>query len=127
MAVWIEMGDRRYEYVTLSDLSLWQMIEIKKQTGLGVGQVEELMLDFGQVGEPGARFASFSELLGSEEHLLAMAVQLWAARVAAGDEVTIREAASVPMSQWRMVDDDEHPEEQPDPTGPAGSGDAAAG
>jgi hypothetical protein len=43
---------------------------------------------------------------------------MWLARRAAGEELTIREASSVPLTEWSIVADEPAGSVEPDPTEP---------
>lgn len=113
---------KRYPLVAIDTASLWDIIEIKEQTGLTVATLERCLTDISGVGEPDSMFATESDVFSSGEHLMALGVQMWLARRAAGEHLTIREASSVPIGQWQIVAD----EVEAEPEDPTGAADAVA-
>lgn len=118
---------RRYPMVSLDSLSLWDAMDLNKQSGLTIERVEELLRDIAATGEKGAKFATSDDVYQSPEHLMAMVVQMWMARRAAGErDITIREAGSVPLRDWSVVlEGGEEPAADPT-SGPEGESSAAA-
>ena len=107
----------RYPLVAIDTADLWDVIEIKRQTGLTVADLERCLVDISRVGDEGAPFASEADVFNSEEHLMALGVQMWLARKAVGEDLTIREASNVPLGKWVIVTDAETAEpEDEDPT-----------
>lgn len=89
---------RRYEAVGLDEITLWDQIDISRETGFTPERLELLLRDVVSAGDPGARFATADEVYTSPDHILATAVHQWMARRAAGEKsLTIREAAEVPL------------------------------
>lgn len=119
--MYVVIRGQRYEMADLGSLTLWDWMDIQKQTGLTMERLEECALDFAGVGDEGARFASPVAVFGSPDHVMLMAVQVWAARRAAGESVaSIREASDIPLNEWSVEavrdEDDDEPEPTADPT-----------
>lgn len=97
----------RYPIADIGSATLFDLIDLKKQTGLGVRDLERNLADFATIGEEGATFATFEDALGSEAHLLAFAALLWLTRRKAGETgMTVREAADIPLEEIDFEDDD---------------------
>lgn len=107
---------RRYPVVAMDELSLWDQMDLTKETGITPERLEVLLKDVVSVGDEGAKFATPDDVYASREHLMAMAIHMWMARRAAGEkQLTVREAASVPLKSWSMLVEGE---DLPDPTEP---------
>ena len=108
----------RYEIADIGAATLFDLLDLKKQTGLGVKDLERLLADFGTIGDEGDQFATFGDALGSEDHLLAFAALVWLSRRRAGEQhLTVREAADFPLDSIEFEsDEDAEPEAEADPS-----------
>lgn len=104
MTTWIEIGDTRYEVVPLDALTLLQMVQASKETGLTPEQMEKALLD--------------KEAAGGVDQMAVTAVMIWAARVAAGESHPTVTSAQVPLREIRWISDDEGEVAEVDPTQP---------
>lgn len=103
-----ELDGTRYELADIGSASLFDLLDMKKQTGLGVKDLEQLLTDFGTIGDDGDQFETFSDALGSERHILAFAALVWLSRRKAGErDLTVREAADFPLDALSFVSDEE--------------------
>lgn len=108
---------KRYPIVQMDTGNLWDVIAVKEQTGLNVNTLERCLTDMMEVGQPGARFQSAEDVFDSPDHLRSIGVQMWLARQAAGEDLTIREASSIPFGEWEIDQPTEVADsDEPDPT-----------
>lgn len=111
-----------YESANLGRLSLWDVKELRRQTGLTVSDIE-------QAGELLAAFGDDELAMLSDERAVdALGAIIWLARFTSGDRVTFEESLQVPIADIGFVGDevDADAGEAPDPTAPALPDSAAA-
>lgn len=130
MGAWVQIGEKRYEAVPLERLTLLQIAQASKETGLTPRRMEQVM----RMGKQGG------ETLEDEvDQLATSAVAVWAARVAAGESWPTVASAQPQMADLEWISDDEEEEGEqedadpttlPDPTPPdsgSGAGDVGEG
>lgn len=108
------VGDKRYEFEALNKASLLDLMELKKQTGLTMETLGDLIAKMETQQKDDPEF----DFLGDEGNLLVLAVMIWLARRRAGERsLKFEDSADVPLSDVQLVADeaDEAPEESPDP------------
>lgn len=96
------INDKTYPGTTMSELSLKRTLELQRElatTGISSArtwnEVQSLMESFVKM--------SAEERARHPEALFLTALTIWAARVAAGDDVTLLEACDIPPSAVRWV------------------------
>lgn len=102
---------RDYSPANIGRLSLWDVKELKKQTGLTVADIEESANYLEQ-------FDGVAELMSDMKAVDMLGAIMWLARWTSGDRVSFEESMQVPMADIDMVlEDDEEPgADEPDPT-----------
>lgn len=118
---------REYPFVDPGDVDMWVFPDIYDETGITAERLEQLQTEIADAGQEWSTFPTSTAWMSSREHVSAIAIQMWLARRAVGETLTIREAGMVPMSAWSIVTDspEEEETEEADPPTPAdGGGDA---
>ena len=92
----IKIGDAEYDAAEIGRLSLYDLIELKKQTGLEVdditGPLEDMKDD--------------QSLLATGSGVIALAGLIWLTRRKAGErELTFEQACDFPLDELEFVDD----------------------
>jgi len=99
----IKIGDAEYDAAEIGRLSLYDLIELKKQTGLEVdditGPLEDMKDD--------------QSLLATGSGVIALAGLIWLTRRKAGETLTLEEATDFPLEELEFIDDE--PEAEADP------------
>lgn len=98
------IGGRVYPFVDAGDVDLWAFADIYDETGITPERLEELTAEIAEAGKEGSRFSDMG-WLASRDHVTAVAVQVWLARRAVGESLTIREASMVPVNELAIVTD----------------------
>ena len=96
----IVIEGREYDAANLAKVTLLDALELKKQTGMSLADIEE-----------GMKTADDGSLLEDEGALKALAAFMWITRRRAGENITFNEAADVPMADISFIDDE--PAEEP--------------
>lgn len=101
------LDGEEYEIASIGSATLFDLLDLKKQVGLGVKDLERLLNEFSTVGDEGGPFETFADILGSEDHLLAFAALVWLSRRGAGErDLTVREAADIPLDRIEFLPDE---------------------
>ncbi len=99
----IKIGDAEYDAAEIGRLSLYDLIELKKQTGLEVdditGPLEDMKDD--------------QSLISTGSGVIALAGLIWLTRRKAGENLTLEEATDFPLEDLEFIDDE--PEAEADP------------
>lgn len=99
----IKIGDAEYDAAEIGRLSLYDLIELKKQTGLEVdditGPLEDMKDD--------------QSLISTGSGVIALAGLIWLTRRKAGETLTLEEATDFPLEELEFIDDE--PEAEADP------------
>lgn len=99
----IKIGDAEYDAAEIGRLSLYDLIELKKQTGLEVdditGPLEDMKDD--------------QSLISTGSGVIALAGLIWLTRRKAGETLTLEEATDFPLEDLEFIDDE--PEAEADP------------
>jgi hypothetical protein len=98
----IKISGAEYDIAELGKLSLFDLLELKKQTGLDVDGLQEVFKD--------AEDGDGSSVLASEEGLTAFGAMIWLSRRKAGERLTFEEACDFPLEELEFVDDDPEPD-----------------
>ena len=94
------IAGNRYDFDALNRVSLGDLIELKKQTGLSMGDIEKIYTRL----QTEANNPDF-DFLGDEGHLLLLATLVWLGRRKAGERLTFEESAATPLSDITFVPD----------------------
>jgi hypothetical protein len=113
---------QEYERASIGRLSLWDIKELKKQTGLTVADVEDAAAYL-------ETFPDEVALMSDDRAIDLLGAIVWLARWTSGDRVSFEESMQVPVEDISVVtdDDSEESEEDQDPTESAPEDTAAAG
>lgn len=96
----LEIEGKRYPMVSAGEATLADLIAIKRQTGISVGELQELASLFdGLDGDEAEKAAEQYP----DEALLMFGVAVWLSRRAAGESLTLDEACAVPMDRIRQI------------------------
>lgn len=96
----LEIEGKRYPMVSAGEATLADLIAIKRQTGIGVGELQELAAAFEGLEGDEAEKAAESH---PDEALLLFGVAVWLSRRAAGESLTLDEACAVPLDKIRQI------------------------
>jgi hypothetical protein len=99
----IILEGKEYDAANLAKVTLLDALELKKQAGMSLADIEE-----------GMKTADDVSILEDEAALKALIAFIWLTRRRAGESITFAEAANVPMADISFVDD-EAPEEPANP------------
>jgi hypothetical protein len=96
----LEIEGKRYPMISADEATLADLIAIKRQTGIGVGELQEIAALFeGLEGEAAEKAAEEHP----DEALVMFGVAVWLSRRAAGESLTLDEACAVPMDKIRQI------------------------
>lgn len=114
--MYVVVAGTKYEFNALNKASLLDLIELKKQTGLTTGALEQLVTKLEQAKDD----PEFS-FIDDEGNLIALAVMIWLARRRAGERaLKFEESADVPLHEITFVaeegDEEDDVTEAPDPS-----------
>ncbi len=98
-----------YDVAEIGRLSLLDLLELKKQTGMDVDTLQEV---FSQAQERQQNAPDDEEgamsILGTEEGLVAFGALIWLSRRKAGERsLTFEQACDFPLESLTFIDDDE--------------------
>lgn len=93
--VFFVVEGQRYEMVSLSDVTIKDIIAIQRQTGMGIGRLEELLAETGTM--------TGDQVVASPDHLTAFGVQIWLARRAVDPGLTFDEGIDFPFADLDVV------------------------
>ena len=108
-----------YDAAALGRLSLFDILELKRQTGLSV---DEMQAAFAEVDPDNPESA-----MRSEDPLVAFGATIWLARRKAGERLTFEEACDFPLDELEFIAEpgdvpDEAPVDPPSPSPGSGLG-----
>ncbi len=102
----IKIGETQYDAAEIGRLSLYDLIELKKQTGLDVDDITG----------PLEAMKDDESLISTGSGVIALAALVWLARRKAGETLTLEEATDFPLEDLEFIDDEEEEvQEQLDP------------
>jgi len=96
----IRISGSDYDPALLSKLSLFDLLELKKQTGLTVDDLQDNLAAAGEGDDDGGK-----SLLASEAGLLSVGALIWLARRKAGERLTLEEACDFPLEELSFVEE----------------------
>lgn len=94
----IKISGTEYDAAQLGKLSLFDIIELKRQTGLSVDELKESFADVDRDNPETA--------MRSEETLIGFGAVVWLARRKAGERLTFEEACSFPLDELEFIAED---------------------
>lgn len=99
----LEINGKRYERVEANAATLADFIALKRQTGLGLAQLQELVGQFEglEPDEVAALVDEHPELL--DDVMLATGISVWLTRRHAGENLTLEEACAIKLDDLREV------------------------
>lgn len=108
------IGGVRYEIPDFTDPDVMMFVDLYEQTGLSPERAEELLAEVEAAQVNGGRLPNGQSMVTSREHMTVLAVQVWIARRAAGEDLTVKEAIrGVRLSEMEPHNDDPEPVEDP--------------
>lgn len=109
------IGTTEYPLSNINEASLDDLMQLRKQTGLGVKGLRNQLQSMGDLDE--------DDLLDDPDSLLAVAALVWLARRKAGESLTLEQACAFPLSELRFASepDDEVVGGDADPKSGSGS------
>lgn len=97
----LEINGKRYPMVTADEATLADMIAVKRQTGVSVKELQDMVQLFDGLDE-----AEQEKVLDEnpDEGMLVFGIAVWLSRRAAGEtDLTLEEACAVPLDQIRQI------------------------
>lgn len=105
----IEIAGTEYPVDALGRLSLFDLLELKKQTGMNIDQMQAALTAGAENPDDQA-----SSLLGSAEGLTALGALIWLTRRKAGESLTFEQACDFPLDEMSFIDEPgDEPETEP--------------
>lgn len=103
------ISGKEYSAEAVANVSMNDLRLMRKETGLTIGQYQELLNVLSTKD-------SMNDIFEDEGALLAFSVTIWLSRRAAGEKVTLEEACDFPLTDFGVVPDEQAAEESvPDP------------
>ena len=110
----IKIGIKEYEMASIGKATLFDIMEIKKATGMTIGEVEEHLTTLGSNGEDPDETGE--ELMSNPEALIALGALIWLTRRRAGERLTLEEACDFPLDELEFIEEESDlVEESPNP------------
>ena len=101
----IKIQGTEYDVATLNKLSLFDLLELKKQTGLSVDDLQQTLAD-----------SDGASLMGSGDGLLVVGSLIWLTRRKAGEALTFEQACDFPLDALEFIEEEsDQPAAPPDP------------
>lgn len=104
-----------YPLENINEASLDDLMQLRKQTGLGIKGLREQLATFSDGDDP-------ESVLDDPDKLLALGALVWLARRKAGEKLTLEQACAFPLSEMEMLDDEDAQVGEVDPKSLPGSG-----
>lgn len=97
----LEINGKRYPMVTAGEATLADLLAIKRQTGVGIKELQDVVAKFEGLSEKeSAKVAEENP----DDALLTFGVAVWLSRRGAGEiDITLEEACAVPLDQIRQI------------------------
>lgn len=103
----IIIAGHEYSMATVGKLTLWDVIEMEKQTGLTLDDFSARMQEMGDVAAKGGDDV--------KPDYFAVGVLIWLTRRKAGESLTLEQALDFPLDELEMVEEPGDVEASPDP------------
>jgi hypothetical protein len=113
----LRIEGKDYDVAEIGRLSLLDLLELKKQTGMDVDRLQEVFAEAQQRQDeaPDDEEGAMS-ILGTEDGLIAFGALIWLSRRKAGERsLTFEQACDFPLEELQFVDDEPGEVEPPDP------------
>lgn len=113
----ISISGRQYEADSLGKATLLDTLEMKKQTGMSLGDLETKLSELSNLGTPApenatpeetaaAEQSSAAAIFDSPEHLIALGAFVWLVRRRNGERVSFEEACDFPLDELAFIEDE---------------------
>jgi hypothetical protein len=99
----IKIQGTEYEMASIGKATLFDVMEIKKQTGMTIGEVEEHLTGVANSGDDETNGAA---LLSNPEALVALGALIWLTRRRAGEVLTLEQACDFPLDEMEFITED---------------------
>lgn len=113
----ISISGREYEADSLGKATLLDTLEMKKQTGMSLGDLETKLKELSELGpsvpdnatpeevEAADQLAA-SAIFDSPEHLIALGAFVWLVRRRNGERVSFEEACDFPLDELAFIEEE---------------------
>lgn len=98
----IKIQTTEYEMASIGKATLFDIMEIKKATGLTIAEVEQHLTEIGSSNEE----ESADALLNNPEALVALGALIWLTRRRAGERLTLEEACDFPLDELEFINEE---------------------
>ncbi len=106
------IAGRDYDVASLGKVSLFDLLELKKSTGIDLDTMQQRLTEF----DDREKFPRPEMVMGSADHLLALGALVWLVRRRNGELLTLEQACDFPLDELEVVlDEDDVVEAAPDP------------
>jgi len=103
----IRIEGRPYDVAEIGRLSLLDLLELKKQTGMDVDKLQEVFAD-AQPSQDGEPVEDPKNILNTQDGLIAFGALIWLSRRKAGErELTFEQACDFPLDALEFVEDED--------------------
>lgn len=99
----LEIDGKRYPLVGAGEATLADLIALRRQTGLGVGELQALTEGFADLEGDELQAALEANPSATDDMLIAMGITVWLSRRRAGEDLTLDEACAFPLDKIRHV------------------------
>ena len=109
----LSIAGTEYKLDGVRKLTTFDLLEMKRQTGMDVDRLEAALTTAQQQAEAGNE----NWLVSNEEGLLALATVLWVTRRKAGErDLTLEQACDFPLEDLQFISEPEDESPEPDPS-----------
>jgi hypothetical protein len=107
----IKIQGKEYPMASIGKATLFDVMEIKKATGMTIGEVEEHLTAMSTDSSEGTG----AEMLSNPEALIALGALIWLTRRRAGEHLTLEQACDFPLDEMEFVAEEGDEDETPNP------------
>lgn len=110
----LKIQGTEYSVDGLSRIGLFDILELKRQTGMTVDELQDRLTVVVSDAD-GDADQTAAGLLGDESGILALAALIWLTRRKAGESLTLEQACDFPLEELEIVAEDGDVVDTPDP------------
>lgn len=99
----LEIDGKRYPLITAEEATLADLLAIRRQTGTGVGELQELLERFDGLTPKEIEAMAEEDADVIDDSLLAYGISVWLSRRHAGEDLTLEQACAVPLDAIRQI------------------------
>lgn len=100
----IVIQGKAYEMASIGKATLFDVMEIKKATGMTIGEMEQHLTALAGSGTEDPETAG-AELLNNPEGMIALGALVWLTRRRAGEVLTLEQACDFPLDELEFVEE----------------------